>query len=336
MMMLSAVAFGDFSGGDSLSQITDKWNFLQEGDGNFYAQNSRHEFIVENPFSQNRATLVWRVNEGGYRQNWFVQVDTHLELVSLSEGNGINLGLYVGNSNDPQLLQSVGSAIDRFREDGIYRSRIIRTDDQANFYETDSTARDSTIRLHFDSGAKTITASWNVGQGWQYAPPLSITRWGMNDSSTFYAYLNARNSGNNAGSLYVGPGDASFSNFITGNTTPDISIQEPTAGELTDANGKNSFGSATVKSGKITKIFTIRNQGTFRLERIKIRNKGANPKDFIFTKPQKTTLEPGDFTTFKVTFKPKVSGRRKTEIQITSNDPDESSFDIPLIGRGTK
>jgi hypothetical protein len=57
-----------------------------------------------------------------------------LELVSLSEGNSIDLGLYVENSNPPpQLNQSMGSSIGRFREGGVYRSRIIRTDDQANF-----------------------------------------------------------------------------------------------------------------------------------------------------------------------------------------------------------
>jgi hypothetical protein len=158
----------------------------------------------------------------------------------------------------------------------------------------------------------------------------------MNDSSTFRAYLTARNYGNNAGSLYVGPGDAYFSNFITGNATPDISMVEPTAGELTDGKGENNFGSVMANRRKITKILTIRNQGTSRLEGIQIRNKGANAKDFIFTKPQKTTLEPGDSTTFAVTFKPKAAGRRKTEIGITSNDPDEASFEIPLIGRGKK
>lgn len=116
--------------------------------------------------------------------------------------------------------------------------------------------------------------------------------------------------------------------------SPEITVEEPSGSGLTDGLSKKSFGTTKIKSKGRTKTFIIRNTGTTVLNGIATGLSSARIKDFILSPPPVSSLAPGESTTFKVTFKPRVKGLRKNSIRIDSNDTDENPFDIPLAGMG--
>ncbi len=116
---------------------------------------------------------------------------------------------------------------------------------------------------------------------------------------------------------------------------PDIGVQQPLGSGMVDGVAKRSFGSMVVGSATAAKFFTIVNTGTQPLTGLAITKDGANKGDFIVTAPVKTTLAPGETTTFTVTFKPTATGTRTAAFHIGSNDPNENPFDVLLTGLGT-
>ncbi len=116
---------------------------------------------------------------------------------------------------------------------------------------------------------------------------------------------------------------------------PDIAVQQPVGSNLIDGVAKKNFGSKAVASSTVAKSYTISNVGTGSLTGLVITKDGTNAGDFIVTAPVKTTLAPGETTTFTVKFKPTATGTRNAAIHIGCNDPDENPFDIKLAGLGT-
>lgn len=116
---------------------------------------------------------------------------------------------------------------------------------------------------------------------------------------------------------------------------PDISVQQPLGSNLVDGVAKKSFGSKPIHTPSAAKTFTISNVGTSPLTGLVISEDGANPASFIVSALAKTTLAPGEKTTFTVIFKPVAIGTRTAAIHISSNDPNENPFDIKLTGLGT-
>ncbi len=132
---------------------------------------------------------------------------------------------------------------------------------------------------------------------------------------------------------------ANFNGTFTFGTAvkgPEINIQQPVGSELTDNQGKKSFGTAKVGKKGIAKTFTIKNTGTTKLDKIAVSLGGKNAGDFTITAPGKTSLAPGASTTFKATFKPKATGTKNAVVKIKSNDKDESTFDVKVTGLGAK
>jgi endo-1,4-beta-D-glucanase Y len=89
-----------------------------------------------------------------------------------------------------------------------------------------------------------------------------------------------------------------------------------------------------------TATFTIENLGFASLNLTGITDKvvisGANASQFVVTvQPTLSTLALGQTTNFTVTFKPTSVGDKTALLTITSNDPDEPSYTITLIGTGT-
>jgi uncharacterized repeat protein (TIGR03803 family) len=120
----------------------------------------------------------------------------------------------------------------------------------------------------------------------------------------------------------------------TAPAAPEIVVEQPLGGDLKDGLAKKSFGTVRVgKQGK-ARTFTIRNNGSANLTSLSIRKSGANPKDFVVTAPVKSTLVPGEQTTFKVYFAPRSKGKRNAAIQLKSNDSNENPFNIELTGSG--
>lgn len=128
--------------------------------------------------------------------------------------------------------------------------------------------------------------------------------------------------------------ESSFLIKVTGNgqVAPEIAVYQPSTTALLDG-GSKSFGK--VKVGlTYTKTFTIKNQGSSRLKDIDVTLSGANAGRFSLVKPSVTGLDPGNKTTFSVTFKPTGTGLKTAVIRIASNDADENPFDISIDGTG--
>ncbi len=119
-------------------------------------------------------------------------------------------------------------------------------------------------------------------------------------------------------------------------TGPEIAVQQPAGSDLVDATAKRNFGKVKVGKSGAAKFFTIKNNGTAALMNLAVRKTGGNKNDFVIGAIGKTSLAAGESTTFKVTFKPAAKGARRTVIQITSDDADESPFDVNLVGVGAK
>jgi hypothetical protein len=115
---------------------------------------------------------------------------------------------------------------------------------------------------------------------------------------------------------------------------PDIAVQQPARSKLTDGASKRSFGTVVVGKRGPTRTFYITNTGNAKLSKLAIKKSGTGKDDFTIGALDKTSLTKGQKVSFTVTFKPSSKGTRNAAIQITSNDPDESPFDIKLSGEG--
>jgi fibronectin-binding autotransporter adhesin len=146
---------------------------------------------------------------------------------------------------------------------------------------------------------------------------------------------------------YAGDSSAPASLTAAGNdlvlkvVTPEITVTE--AGTTLSDNGGYDFGDVDklVPAVPLTKTFTITNDGEVDLMNIVITAPiGAAAGDYsIDTTGTATNLVPANVpgtnsTTFTVTFDPQRIGTRNAYISITSNDLDETTFDIPLSGMG--
>lgn len=113
---------------------------------------------------------------------------------------------------------------------------------------------------------------------------------------------------------------------------PRTLVEQPAGNDVPNGNSE-SFGSVALGSS-MSLTFTIRNIGGANLTGITITKNGANEADFILEALGAASLEPDEFTTFRVTFRPTSMGARSAVIHISSNDPFENPFDIRLSGDG--
>lgn len=129
-----------------------------------------------------------------------------------------------------------------------------------------------------------------------------------------------------SGAVYVFTG--------AGADAPDISVQSPAGVELTSGQSSIDFGTTATMAG-VVRSFTVKNVGEATLAGIGLTIDGDNAADFIVTKPPAATSLPVNATTaFEVTCSPTAIGVRNAILHVTSNDPDESPFDVALTGSG--
>ena len=113
---------------------------------------------------------------------------------------------------------------------------------------------------------------------------------------------------------------------------PEIVIEEPVNTVLTDNFGSIGFGSSIVKvPAGGAKTFTIRNVGTTTLN---IASVDSSLADFAVGPVSDTTIEPNGIATFSVTFTPQAGGVCLADLDINSDDANESPFDIAMTGTG--
>jgi hypothetical protein len=197
-----------------------------------------------------------------------------------------------------------------------------------------SNAVNGTLRLHYDSLLETLTGSWRSGSDWHYFAPQYIGHWDMAPADHFTAILVG--SGGASRSSAKGPvirsGEAYFRNFKAGAAGPDIALSVLTGGDLVDGSRGLDMGHAAVGEA-ISKTLIIRNDGTAPLRLSHIRWAGVSTGDFSVEGRLKRTLRPGEKARLKVIFRAQGAGVKSVTMKISTNDVDESPFDIRITGR---
>ena len=121
---------------------------------------------------------------------------------------------------------------------------------------------------------------------------------------------------------------------LVGDAPPtEIAIEQPEGANLTDGASTVNYGALTY-SRTAARAFTVRNLGTQPLYIGAITITGADMADFAAGPPGQSEVQPGQATSFMVTFDPTgtVGGSRTAVLHVFSNDTDEGSFDITLTG----
>ncbi len=120
----------------------------------------------------------------------------------------------------------------------------------------------------------------------------------------------------------------------TGVAVPEIEVR---LGARNLRNGKASVGFGRGQIGKIgsSQTLIITNVGSATLKNFKVSTNGISPEEFSMTKIRGRKLAAGKSARLKVTFRARKGGIRWSAIRITSNDDDESNFEIILTGTGT-
>jgi hypothetical protein len=123
------------------------------------------------------------------------------------------------------------------------------------------------------------------------------------------------------------PDEGTFNVALTGTgTTPADIDATPTS---------HNYGSVPVGSSA-SRIFTIRNIGGANLQVSATALAGTDPGQFaIISGGGSFTLVANATRNVEVRFAPTSSGPKSATLSLTSNDPDEGSFNVPLDGTGT-
>jgi uncharacterized delta-60 repeat protein len=122
-------------------------------------------------------------------------------------------------------------------------------------------------------------------------------------------------------------------NIHTGAARPEISVEQPAGTSLVDGTGSVTFGATTPgSSGDVTVI--VRNLGGIELSGLGASIDGANASAFSVTEQPPETIAPNASGALVVRFSPAIRGTHEAILHLTSNDADESPFDIVLTGAG--
>jgi len=113
---------------------------------------------------------------------------------------------------------------------------------------------------------------------------------------------------------------------------PEITVQVGNESNVVAADFRSNFGySEKDRRGKTVRC-TISNTGTLPLRKLSLALSGNGASDFKINGKTRKSLMPGKSTTFSITFKPEVRGKRRAVLSILSNDPDENPFEVNLRG----
>ena len=112
----------------------------------------------------------------------------------------------------------------------------------------------------------------------------------------------------------------------------DIQIDQPTGDVLVNGLSIVDFGIVPPGS-QVTQTFGIRNTGDVDLTGITSSVIGSNPSDYAIIRTPPAVLTPGSSATFTLRFVARAPDAPSAILRITSNDPDESAFDITLTGQ---
>lgn len=158
---------------------------------------------------------------------------------------------------------------------------------------------------------------------------------GPSGSSTFTVQFAPGAMGARSAVIHIASNDVDESPYdiiLNGTgTAPEIVVEQPVGDNIADGVLKD-FGAVEV-GGNVSLFFTIRNVGNANLTGIGITKDGTDQSDFTITSnPSSTVPGPAGTTTFTIQFAPTSGGAKTAALHISSNDADESPFDINLSG----
>ena len=116
---------------------------------------------------------------------------------------------------------------------------------------------------------------------------------------------------------------------------PDLSVQHPPTRDLISGDAEVAFG-LVAQGNSETLIFALVNRGGSVLTGLTVSVTGSNTADFAAGITTSPDLAPDTGTLFDVAFSPTGPGLREAALTVTSNDPDENPFTVPLNGYGTQ
>jgi len=114
---------------------------------------------------------------------------------------------------------------------------------------------------------------------------------------------------------------------------PEIAVAEGARG-LT--NGESTVDFGVQRLGRsVERTIAISNAGEVLLKGVSLSLDGPDAASFeMVSAPPASVLAPGDSTNVTVRFTPAFEGPKHAALHITSNDPDDSPFDVALQGTG--
>jgi hypothetical protein len=112
-----------------------------------------------------------------------------------------------------------------------------------------------------------------------------------------------------------------------------VVVEQPLATPLVNNTAETDFGGVLLNQPSVL-TYTVRNTGSGDLTDLAVQVTGTHAADFVAGTPGTSTLSPGGFTTFDVTFTPSALGVRSAAIELTSSDPVDGAFTVALAGVG--
>lgn len=115
---------------------------------------------------------------------------------------------------------------------------------------------------------------------------------------------------------------------------PELNVKSSVAGYLTNGQNLGPAVSAPMGTGVGMGTVILRNRGMADLADLALSIDGPAAASFSATRLGSSTLAPGGILAINLTFAPKSMGALTATLHVTSKDPTNPSFDIPLSGIG--
>ena len=142
-----------------------------------------------------------------------------------------------------------------------------------------------------------------------------------------------------ASGTFLNPSQGIFSSLTTASAASTAEMNVNGAGNpimagetIPMASSDTHFGDVELAQARVSKTFTITNPGNATLTLSAPQIRGPEDANFWIESPPSTNLASGASTTFRVLFMPSALGLRNATVTLTSNDPDEGTFQFAISG----
>ncbi|MCX6855640.1 MAG: choice-of-anchor D domain-containing protein, partial [Verrucomicrobia bacterium] len=156
----------------------------------------------------------------------------------------------------------------------------------------------------------------------------------QNASTTFDVTFRPSSGGARTAALHLLTSDANESPFdikLSGTGIgPEISVAAGTV-QLASGGPAIDFGEVITATSSVARTYTLKNLGNAPLTGISV---SSDSPRFVIGGTPAGTLDAGKTATFTLTFSPNADGPFTGTISIASNDFDEATFTLPVIGKG--